>query len=1417
MSAQQAINEANKLKKSLGGISDEAKDADKTIDSFASKIGNTMASMGVALSATALVKNIVQVRGEFQQLEVALKTMLGSAEKADALLGQLTQTAATTPFDLQSVAQGAKQLLAYGTASEDVNETLVRLGDIAAGLSIPLGDLVYLYGTTMTQGRMFTQDLRQFMGRGIPIAKELAKQFGVVESKIGDMVTAGKVGAEEVKKAIWSMTDAGSQFGGLMEAQSKTIGGQISNIGDSIQTMFNEIGKSSEGIINESLSVVSALVENYEKVGKVLLTLVSIYGAYRTAVMLVAAGATKCTIAETAHYGALVLAEKAQKLLNKTMLANPYVLAATAIAGLVSGLIMFSKKQNDVSEAANNAATNISNETEELKKLFDVAKDETRSKEERAAAIKSINDNYGTYLDTMLTEKTSVEELATAYDTLTTAINNKYIAQLKEDALKGKEEVLDESKQNITDYVLKLLEKNGVSEYKKGAALAEIEKILKNDSTGDALSINSKIWSILGNKEYGGIEANAWQNGNMFSYAQSFVIFRDNLKDATKAVQNFADGYSSSMKKTEDSTDDTVKNQAKSLDDLIANIKAKEKEIEALYKDVEKNGYTESYTGADGKVVKGTTDNIEKLKGDLESLTDLYKDLTGKTWGKETEEEKIKKEAEKLLDMKRRMSEQEIDLVNQTNDAEIEAREEGLEKTLAQIENNFEKQKANLDKIKADWVKGNREVYKDNPEMLNEEGLTASQSDTLKAAYAKAEAVRDAEEQKAKKNQRQRQEESQNEYLRRYGTYEEKKLAITKEYAEKIREAREDEKDEFKAKSLEKEMDSELFNLDLSGLEDLKAAFGDIETMTKGRMVEALDTLEEHLAQATDPEQIKIFQDQINGLNAALNDEWSKGFTTDWETAIKAMKESKSYAEKAKTATGDQKKMYEDMSAKLEEDSKNGFIGAGINTFLSGLDKAVGMMKELAEASGDVSLAETAGQLDALSKNFSAAANGAASGGWVGAIIGGVTDIISQTINAFTSAKVYAAEAERSMLDYANAVKLAKFELNDDAFSSMFGEQTLQKAKAAGTVLQDVTKEYQEYVGKAMSGISAKQKEGAGGAFILPGIGAAIDMALDSSRKGMTQYEQQVDAMRRGLTELQAMSIKTRDRSGWAEFWGAEDEYSSLVDIAPDLWGEDGMLNVENAKRFLDTNTQITEQQRGQIQYAIELKEKYDESIQTIEDAVSNFVNGLSDQMAEQLWDGVISGEGAWDEWREVGEKTIASLGKQIISEMIQTAWLSQYKDRLIGAFGGTSGESPESVMNDLFSNLGSLYSTSEEFAKKYQEWLREKGYNLDEEEVERSSSQKGIAQASQESVDENNARLTTIQGHTYQLVSIQEATRLEITGIRGIADSIRENTLLSLNLLRDISTNTLEIASVSKQIRGLVDDIQRQGLKLKQ
>lgn len=280
---------AQRAQAELRGIGTAAEAEVLKMDGLMGKLAASAAGLFAVDKIKDFVSQLALVRGEYQQLEVAFETMLGSKSKSDALMGQLIDTAATTPFEMSEVAEASKMLLAYGMEGDKVNETLIRLGDIAAGLSMPLKDLAFLYGTTMVQGRLYTQDLNQFLGRGIPLADELAKQFGKNKSEVKKLVEEGKIGFPEVQKAIEALTGEGSKFGGLMEKQSKTIKGQLSNIEDAWEQMMNEIGRSQEGNISGALDITGKLIENWRTVGKVVLTAAAAIGSYKAAVVTLAA------------------------------------------------------------------------------------------------------------------------------------------------------------------------------------------------------------------------------------------------------------------------------------------------------------------------------------------------------------------------------------------------------------------------------------------------------------------------------------------------------------------------------------------------------------------------------------------------------------------------------------------------------------------------------------------------------------------------------------------------------------------------------------------------------------------------------------------------------------------------------------------------------------------------------------------------------------------------------------------------------------------------------------------------------------------------------------------------------------------------------------------------------------------------
>lgn len=413
-SLQQGLQRSRESFRSLG----ESANAElQSMDGFMAKAAQTAAGLFAADKLKDFASAIATVRGEYQQLEIAFETMLGSKSQADALMAQLIDTAATTPFEMKEIAESSKMLLAYGMAADEVNGTLIRLGDIAAGLSIPIKDLAFLYGTTMVQGRLYTQDLNQFLGRGIPLADELAKQFGKNKSEVKKLVEEGKIGFPEVQKAIEALTNEGSKFGGLMEAQSKTIKGQKSNIEDAWEQMMNEIGRSQEENISGALDITGKLIENWKTIGKVLLYVISIYGAYRAATML-AAIATRInaaaaqnmayqqklaamqgvvlTNAQAGMAAATSTARYAFESLKTAFMSNPFGMLATAITTVISAIVIFRKEVDETTQMSERFGESAAKSIQQVDML--------------GTALMGLDEGTGVYKKTMDELNTILEE-----------------------------------------------------------------------------------------------------------------------------------------------------------------------------------------------------------------------------------------------------------------------------------------------------------------------------------------------------------------------------------------------------------------------------------------------------------------------------------------------------------------------------------------------------------------------------------------------------------------------------------------------------------------------------------------------------------------------------------------------------------------------------------------------------------------------------------------------------------------------------------------------------------------------------------------------------------------------------------------------------------------------------------------------
>ena len=858
----------NALKGAQDGVRATSREIEKSGMSIEQMFGRIKQAAALSLagfSAKEFAQKVITIRGEFQKLEVAFNTMLGSAEKANALMQQLTKTAAITPFDLQGVTNGAKQLLAYGIEAEKVNDTLVHLGDIAAGLSLPLTDLVYLYGTTMVQGRMFTRDLLQFQNRGIPIAEELAKVLGVTKDKVGELITAGKVGAKEFNAAIMAMSSEGGKFGGLMEAQSKTITGQISNIEDAIDVMFNNIGKSSEGIINDTLSVISSLVENYEKVGRVIVSLVGVYGTYKTAVMLYCAvqkvHTTWLALEQTAHLqnalatnveiaakgratAATVLLDKAQKMLNATMLANPYVLAATAIAGLVAVMMNMKSEQdlvNDATERYNKERDEAIAKEEEHKRKIDelcqIAGDETLSTDTRREAMLKLKKEYP---DLFKKYNTEIEALKDIYKwkAAIAELDGKKSLKLPENELtnvnqrikalqaKGARTIETDDYGNPTGWAGRTEEEEGelksllqtqkalnakINEGKRDEYLHNLTGISNEDLQAQINERRNLLAKMTMQEQQG--KKNHSTKGRISFGGAAGTYSRKEIEDQLKTFE-----WEQNRRKQviSDGSKDFVAEAQKAYKKEEAELK----KLRALTDPAKraKSKMTVELGGKDVKVSEMSSDQlsdaIAKQKQKTDDAAKKLEKLTGqsvKSSNKKAEEEAERDATrrQKMFDAQQREEEAQAGQRLQTRRAQTAA-------NIAQIKNDALRQRAeednqyeqdkealnerikeykqkNLELAKARFDAENtdkKKVWADTKEAKGgwqKQNLTKEQQAEVDAERAKIE----AEYQRIVNNRYKSELQSMRDFLKEYGTLEQRRVAIAEEYAEKIKEAEE--------------------------------------------------------------------------------------------------------------------------------------------------------------------------------------------------------------------------------------------------------------------------------------------------------------------------------------------------------------------------------------------------------------------------------------------------------------------------------------------------------------------------------------------------------------------------------------------------------------------------------------------------
>lgn len=435
-SNQAAIKHTSEFKK---GISSLGAETQKT-GIFASELVNTLKTFAGFYFAKDAVKQLIEVSGQFELQLVSLKAITQSVEGATKLFSQFQTLSVKSPFQFSEILAGAKQLAAFQIPLKDLYQTTKVITDLSAGLGVDMGRIILAYGQIQAASVLRGQEVRQLTEAGIPVIQLLADKFSLLEERVVstnevfDKISARMVPFEMIKEIFTDLTSEGGAFFNMQEKQADTLYGKVSNLKDAYQIMLNDIGSANNELLKGAVEIPMTLMQNWEQVGDAIAGLVITYGTFK------AVSTTFKVIDMAKDFGSLSKAIRsttiAQKALNSTLLTNPWVLLATAIAAVGSAMVFTyinsQRLNNELSKINTEGLSGVENTVSKFDELYNKLKQAKEGSQEFRNAIKAINNQYGEYLPNLLTESNALSELAVSYDKVTQAIYNKAKAQSAE-------------------------------------------------------------------------------------------------------------------------------------------------------------------------------------------------------------------------------------------------------------------------------------------------------------------------------------------------------------------------------------------------------------------------------------------------------------------------------------------------------------------------------------------------------------------------------------------------------------------------------------------------------------------------------------------------------------------------------------------------------------------------------------------------------------------------------------------------------------------------------------------------------------------------------------------------------------------------------------------------------------------------
>ena len=1439
-----------KLRDEYALYNDNAKEVVESNNGIAISWKKALAVIGGVGVLKALGSEMIRVRGEFQSMQTAIETMVGK-DMAGQLIPQIKELAKISPLTMSDMVGAEEMMLGFNIQAEDTIKYLKAISDISMGESSKFNSLTLAFSQMSAAGKLMGQDLNQMINAGFNPLQIISEKTGKSIATLKDEMSKGAVSAEMVQQAFIDATSAGGKFYNMSENASKTINGQLSMMQDALDSVFNELGTKSEGAIMSGIQMTTSLIENYETVGKVLAGLVVTYGTYRTAVMLVTAAESKHTLVEIGLTNARLLARKAQLALNAAMLTNPYVALTVVIGGLATTMWTFhdstteSEKALDRFNKKQEEAQKLEQEhKQKIDSLVQSSRDIALSDLQRGQSLAELRKEYPKIFeqydiesikladilklkqqiaaeDTKRAEEKQEKELSDIeaeikyYENLLKSLSGQqgidgYVKKLKE--LRADRDVLLQEKgKGISEQFISGLNNIDISEFDR--YIAELEKRIKGKGENGKIKLRLPI-DVKG------------------SLSDEAIY---DVKDIKTLIDT--------AKSKKLSRIDEEKNKTTYQEDL-ANAKAEwekaKKGYEALIKDQ-----------------KATSKQVKEAKDKMETSEKAYKELGGVTGSSLTRQENL---AKKQKENQEKLDEEFISLRRQNQQDEINLMREGTEKKLKQIDLDYQKQIDAIRKQEEEWSKaGNGK-------------LTDKQAQKISEAYTNAESMRDKDISDVTEGQLKAEQQALNDYLKEYGTFQQQKLAIAQEYAEKIRKAQEENGvNSAQVKLLEKQRDVAIQNKETEAIKaniDWVTVFGEFGSMFSDMIKPALDEAKKYVRtdkfKNSDQASQKSLIDAISqmekslggtsGVNFKKLGEDVKAYHTAEQNRINAIEIETAALEKLKKSQDDYAKAQKSGTEEEKQVTANALDIARQNA-----DIASANVKTQTDIANQAqrNVIDTATRLKASMENLLGGLQQISSGGLYNAYSG-----IIKTVNGFKDVIGKTSESLKEVPIVGWILSI--IDVLKDGLSDLVGGLLDAVLNAVSGIIGDVLsgdlfvtigRSLRDGIGNILNAISF------GGFNSLFGIGGnakevqeTIDRLTDRNETLQTAIEDLTDEMKasKGMKSVESYreAVKyqeevnknylqiAKEQAGyhkshksWQHYLKWTDEmleHARKATGMQDFSGTDSLWNLTPEQmKALRSDVWLWDimESSGKGGYGERVTDKLDDYIEQagkLEELTDSLYEGLIGMSFDSMYDSFVS---SLMDMEKSAEDFADDISKYFMQAMLSNAIGEQFSDKLrawydrFGKSMKNDGTLDSDEMDKLLNGDGDFMGWNEMVAKAMKlrdELAAATGYDkISQESYSQSSSSRGFGtEMTHEDAGELSGRFTALQiaGEEIKNQNIIQSQSLNLLTVK--ADALLSIDTETRNIADDtrdlIAQSYLELVQISENTGAIVKPIQQ-------